>query len=136
MGRALVDRFEDFRVDLTEHAGVGDGNRQHASRRPKANGAHEQQSPDDLRHAAQNTSKPRTGMRSSRDHSPGRPPREAALSDRARLAKRLVGTASSNAKAMPAVATASVCKVASKSSERKSLSCAGGQKALTKLPIC
>ncbi|MNP06691.1 hypothetical protein D3C76_986860 [compost metagenome] len=81
-------------------------------------------------------SKPRTGMRTRRDHPPARPLRDAARSDRARLARRLVGIASSSAKAMPAVATARVCKVAVYSSWRNSASCAGGQKARVKLAIC
>ncbi|MNH18246.1 hypothetical protein D3C79_779440 [compost metagenome] len=75
-------------------------------------------------------------MRSTRDNSPARPPREAARNDKARLASRLAGTASSSARAMPAVATARVCSVASNSSSKNSASCAGGQNAWVKLAIC
>ena len=79
---------------------------------------------------------PRTGILSRRDQAPERPPREAARNDKARLASRLAGTASSSASTIPAVATANVCRVASYSSSRNSPSCAGGQKALVKLAIC
>jgi len=53
MRGTLVDRLEDFRIDLAEHAAVSDGDGQYTRSRPQAHGANEQQCPDDFRHAAQ-----------------------------------------------------------------------------------
>lgn len=80
-------------------------------------------------------SNPRTGQRNSRPSVLGRPLREAADNDSARLANKLAGTANSKARAIPAVAMASVCRVACHSNWRNSSPWAGGQKAETNRPI-
>src|SRR5690606_20406791 len=53
MHRPAVHRLEDLRIDLAEHAGIGDGNRQYAGGGAQAHGADKQQGPDDFRDAAQ-----------------------------------------------------------------------------------
>jgi hypothetical protein len=52
-GGPRVGRFEDFGVDLAEHAAVGDRQRQHAGGRSEAEYPHQHQRPDDLRNCAQ-----------------------------------------------------------------------------------
>ncbi|MNI49962.1 hypothetical protein D3C73_1046010 [compost metagenome] len=80
-------------------------------------------------------SNPRTGQRNNRPKALGRPLREAADNESARLASRLAGMANSKARAMPAVAMARVCNVACHSNWRNSSPWAGGQKAETNRPI-
>jgi hypothetical protein len=50
---ARVDRFENFGIDLGQHAAVGQAQRQHAGRRPEAEDADENQRPDQFGNAAQ-----------------------------------------------------------------------------------
>ncbi|EXF45186.1 hypothetical protein BAY1663_02398 [Pseudomonas sp. BAY1663] len=127
-GRQRVDRLEDLRVDLAEHAGIGDGDGQHAGGRPQAHGADEQQRPDDFRKLRKTISSPRTGQRSVCAHQAGRPPRLSAESDSARVASSAQGMATARAKVMPAVAMARVSSVACQSRARNSPPCSGGQK--------
>jgi hypothetical protein len=65
-GRRGVDRFEDFGIDLGQHAAVGQAQRQHAGRRTEAEDADEDQRPDQFRNAAQD------GQQAARDRVQGR----------------------------------------------------------------
>ena len=53
VGWAAVDRFEDFGIDLAQHAAVGQAEGEYAGSRPEAEDAHEDERPDELGHAAQ-----------------------------------------------------------------------------------
>ena len=46
LGRPSIDGFEDFRIDLGQHAAVGQPQGQHPRRRPETEDAHENQRPD------------------------------------------------------------------------------------------
>ena len=52
-GRCGIDRFENFGIDLGQHAAIGQTERQHAGRRAEAENADEKQCPDQFRNAAQ-----------------------------------------------------------------------------------
>ncbi len=96
-----VDRFEDFSIDLGQHAAVSQAQRQHAGRRAEAKDANENERPDQLGNAAQDSQQtardgvqrglfaPGTGGQIPHRHGDQEGQRHAGRGDGQRLERRL-----------------------------------------------
>jgi hypothetical protein len=132
VGRALVDRLEDFRIDLAEHAAVGDGDGQHPAVGPRPTARTNSSAQTISGTLRRKISSPRTGQRRAPSRLPCR--QDAAATARgwpagwpARQQQRQGHAGGGDGQGLQGGLPQRA---------RNSRSWAGGQKPATKLAIC